>query len=833
MKLKLITAIIALISLWGCSNADSGKKIVSVENGQFLKNGIPQYYVGTNFWYGPILASDGEGGNIGRLVAELDTLKAIGITNLRVLVGGDGPDGIATRVTPTLQKEAGVYNDTLFVGLDRFLVELGKRDMSAVLFLNNSWEWSGGYGTYLEWAGAGKALIPLIDGYGPFMEQVSHFLTNDKAKELFANHVQAVVGRVNSITGKPYSEDPAIFSWQIGNEPRCFSADPANRDAFVNWLAATAAQIKSIDPNHMVSSGNEGYMGCELDWDLTDRVNAISDIDYMTIHIWPYNWSWITKETTSADLDNAIAMTDEYINMHLEIAAKYDKPLVVEEFGFPRDGMQFAQGTPTTKRDAFYTHVFGRIAEARKEGGRFAGLNFWGWGGLASQNPSQTYWQRGDDYCCDPGQEEQGLNSVYVTDESTIAVIKSVSSQLVRNVSASCEPEVFVGDGKKALNINLSCNSPVKSVSTVEMHLVRDLSLMAESQDTVLSVRKVMNIPAGAGKKVVVPMPVNVDPGFYQVRISWTDNTGKYDLNPFNIGVNPEEIISEPDAPEDFDAFWEANLAELAAVPMEAKLTLLPEHSNDVRNVYCVEMKSLGGATIGGYYAEPVAEGQFPAYIEYMGYGAEPFIYDPSANPEAIEFLVSVRNQGIFLDTPRNWCDRGLDSKENYYYKGAFCDVVRAVDFIASRTKTDQNRIFAKGESQGGAFTFVSASLDHRLRAITPAVPFLGDYEDYGRIVSWPVWEIYEAADAQGISRTDLLEMLKYFDVKNFTSRIECPVYMSFGLQDPTCPPHTNFSEYNQVRSEKQYWCAPYCGHAMWLVKEWSEIRDQYFKSFE
>ena len=124
-----------------------------------------QYFIGTNFWYGAILGSEGEGGDRARLAEELDALNSIGVSNLRVLVGGDGPDGIPTRVSPTLQKEPGVYNDTIFRGLDFLLAEMGRRDMKAVLYLNNSWEWSGGYGMYLEWAGAGKAVIPAVDGY--------------------------------------------------------------------------------------------------------------------------------------------------------------------------------------------------------------------------------------------------------------------------------------------------------------------------------------------------------------------------------------------------------------------------------------------------------------------------------------------------------------------------------------------------------------------------------------------------------------------------------------------------------------------------------------------
>ncbi len=390
-----------------------------VSDGHFLRHGQPYTFVGTNFWYGPILASEGRGGNIERLCKELDALKALGLENLRVLVGGDGPDGVFSRVDPALQTAPGVYNDTLLSGLDRFLVELCKRDMQAVLYLNNSWEWSGGYGQYLEWATGEKALIPLVDGYWPFMQQMRKFQTSKPAQELFFNHVRAIVGRTNSITGKPYKDDPAIFSWQIGNEPRCFSDDPEIRSGFIGWMTETAKIIKEIDPNHLLSTGNEGLMGCESDPVLLEQVNSIPGVDYMTIHIWPYNWGWAKAESLSEDLDAAIANTDDYIKKHVELAERLGLPIVVEEFGFPRDGFSDSREASTTCRDKYYKHIFGLVGDV------LDGLNFWGWSGFA--NPAHSQWEPGDDYTGDPAQEAQGLNGVYITD-TTIEVIKQSQS---------------------------------------------------------------------------------------------------------------------------------------------------------------------------------------------------------------------------------------------------------------------------------------------------------------------------------------------------------------------------------------------------------------------
>ena len=415
--LKLLLSVcLALVAL-GCSKPS----FVSVKDGQFVRDGKPFTYIGTNFWYGPILASDGRGGDMQRLTKELDTLKALGVTNLRVLVGGDGQDGVFSRVEPTLQTAPGVYNDTLLTGLDRFLVELGKRDMQAVLFLNNSWEWSGGYGQYLEWATGEKALIPLIDGYWPFMQQMRKFQTSQESQELFYHHVKSIVGRTNSITGKPYKEDPAIFAWQIGNEPRCFSDDVEIREGFIGWLTRTAALIKELDPNHMLSTGNEGYMGCEQDWELTEQVNRIPGIDYMTIHIWPYNWGWADEKDLDGTLSQAISNTEEYLQAHARLAGTMGMPVVCEEFGFPRDGFDPSMDATTRARDTYYAYMFSQV------GTLLQGANFWGWSGFAV--PLHQQWESGDPYTGDPAQEAQGLNGVYISDY-TVDIIQEAINNL-------------------------------------------------------------------------------------------------------------------------------------------------------------------------------------------------------------------------------------------------------------------------------------------------------------------------------------------------------------------------------------------------------------------
>ena len=427
--MKNLLAFLAMfITLTSCHEKTTNDSFIKVSEGHFVRDGKPYYYVGTNFWYGAILGSEGQGGDRDRLCRALDCMKEMGIDNLRILVGSDGERGVTTKVEPTLQEAPGVYNDTILAGLDFLLQEMGKRQMVAVLYLNNSWEWSGGYGFYLEHAGAGKAPRPNEDGYEAYMNFVAQYATNDKAHALFNDYVRFIIGRTNRYTGVKYIDDPAIMSWQIGNEPRAFSKDAL--PAFEKWLSEASALIRSLDPNHLISIGSEGAWGCEGDYECYERICSDPNVDYCNIHLWPYNWSWARPDHLVEDLEVSCNNTKDYIDKHLAICARIKKPLVMEEFGYPRDGFKFAKDITTEGRDGFYRYVFSLVGDNAEQGGFFAGCNFWGWGGFAE--PKHEQWQVGDDYTGDPAQEMQGLNSVFASDTSTLKVVKAEVDRMAK-----------------------------------------------------------------------------------------------------------------------------------------------------------------------------------------------------------------------------------------------------------------------------------------------------------------------------------------------------------------------------------------------------------------
>ncbi|MCM1177161.1 MAG: acetylxylan esterase [Bacteroides sp.] len=383
---------------------------------------------------------------------------------------------------------------------------------------------------------------------------------------------------------------------------------------------------------------------------------------------------------------------------------------------------------------------------------------------------------------------------------------------------------IFVSGAPHVLKVELRSSS-VKTVHLV-LELSDDFGRHAGTFDEYVKIA-----PGGAEAE----FDLSLEPGFYKAVLFLEGNDGtRTELARTNLGCCPEQISSPQDKQPDFDEFWTSTLDQLAATDARPELSLIEEYSNDVRRTWRVDMTSFGGERISGLLVEPVAPGKYPAMISYMGYGSNVWYSDPSSNPEMIEFMLCIRNQALNRKPgePDDWCTRGLESKETYYYRGAFADAVRAVDFVCSREKTDLSRVFANGESQGGALTLVAASLDGRIRAIAPSAPFLNDFRDYFSLVHWPADPILAAAEQKGITEDELYRTLSYFDVKNFTDRIKCPVLMAIGLQDPVCPPHTNFAGYNMVKSEKNWICYPLSGHNVWEQPGWPEAKNEFFRKF-
>lgn len=326
--------------------------------------------------------------------------------------------------------------------------------------------------------------------------------------------------------------------------------------------------------------------------------------------------------------------------------------------------------------------------------------------------------------------------------------------------------------------------------------------------------------------------PSVAEPGFYRVSVNELGQTPQ--LLGMNIGYAPEQIVSLPDRQPDFDEFWEAAKKELATVAPQFTLTEMADHSGKERIAYLATMQSIGGDTLRCFVLVPRKKGKYPVHLYLNGYGAQPWYTASSDRPEWIDIVFWARGQGMNKPTNKygDWIQYGIDQAESQYYRMAYMDHLRLLDFVAWLPEADTRNVFAEGGSQGGAFTLALASLaPGRLRAIAPYIPFLSDFEHYFRIVSWPGSVVQGRAYSLKIPYTQLLRTLSYIDIKNLTSRITCPTLMGAGLQDPTCPPHTNFAGYNLIPSTtpKSFVIYPTCGHTV-DYDDWTPRVEAFFE---
>lgn len=416
--MSLIVALFATVSLGA-----NYTQFVRVVKREFMRDGKPYYYMGTNFWYGMNLAAE----DPGRLRTELDTLFNMGITNLRIMGSSQGPNTEPQRMVPALELDANfTLNRTLLLGLDLLLFEMKKRGMTAVVPLNDFWHWSGGFPQYVRWFCTNDPIpYPGKDvSFDVLVNYTKKFYTCEAATRHYNEFFYLLAHHVNNYSNVSYMDDPTIMAWQIANEPW-----PTNLGlVYTAWLNSTVNFIKSVDPRHLLSVGIEGMISDPMY--LTN--SGLWGVDYLTCHLWAQNWGWYDPKDPRT-FYYAKVKAKEYLDQHnTSILDKIEKPFVLEEFGLCRDGSSFAPSSTTIYKDMYYDMVFDLVYQMAKNG-RASGVNFWAWAGIGRPKNPGGMWKAGDPWLGDPPHEAQGWYSVYDNDTTVQVIVKY--AKLMSNIT--------------------------------------------------------------------------------------------------------------------------------------------------------------------------------------------------------------------------------------------------------------------------------------------------------------------------------------------------------------------------------------------------------------
>jgi len=279
-------------------------------------------------------------------------------------------------------------------------------------------------------------------------------------------------------------------------------------------------------------------------------------------------------------------------------------------------------------------------------------------------------------------------------------------------------------------------------------------------------------------------------------------------------GIDPLAIQPTVQDPADFNAFWDKARAELAQMPLDARMTLIPEKCTEKVNVYHVSFQNHPkNSRVYGILCVPAKEGRYPAVLLVPGYGIRPYNGDvATAEKGVITLQIGIHGIPVNL-APNIYNDLGagalrdlelfnMDNKDAYYYKRVYLGCVRANDFLASLPQFDGTNLGITGESQGGALSIVTAALDKRVKALVATYPAFCDLTGYlhGRAGGWP--PLFTDPEPEAVLKQKV-STIGYYDVVNFARRVQIPGYYTWGFNDGICPPTSMYAAYNVITAPK------------------------------
>lgn len=343
--------------------SSSGSSFVKTRGKQFVLNGRPMYVNGANFYW--LMTAAANPYTRSQVTQVLEEAASVGLTVGRAWAFNDGIG------YETLQSSPGVFNEYVFRGLDFAVAEAKRFGIRLILSLVNGNPTWGGKQQYVDWA---------QEYAGIYLPDEDSFFTDPTIMSWYKNFVKTLLTRVNTVTGVAYKDEPAIFAWELINEPRCVS-DPSG-DSLQAWIVQMAAFVKSLDQNHLLEVGLEGFYSgeslarrgpvnpfsyaAEYGTDFF-RDNQVPGIDFTTVHAYPDIW---IPELSEAEM---IAYMQDWMNSHIDDSYYLNKPVMFTEFGKSSSTRGFREG----QRDLFMAAVYDTIYESARKWGPASGALVW------------------------------------------------------------------------------------------------------------------------------------------------------------------------------------------------------------------------------------------------------------------------------------------------------------------------------------------------------------------------------------------------------------------------------------------------------------------------
>ncbi len=394
--------------------------------------------------------------------------------------------------------------------------------------------------------------------------------------------------------------------------------------------------------------------------------------------------------------------------------------------------------------------------------------------------------------------------------------------QIVKIVIGPDHSDWLYHTGEKAkFNVTvLQYGNPLKNVK-VKYDVGPEKMAPAKSDSLVLS-----------DGKFIIEGGTMQTPGFLRCMVVAEVNGKKYS-SLATVGFDPQLIKPAAETPADFVQFWDKAKADLAKIPVDARMTLLPERSTGTVNVYHVNLQNYRpGSRLYGILCVPKKEGKYPALLRVPGAGIRPY-YGDVATAERGVITLEIGIHGIPVNMDLNTYANlsagalsgyqafNLEDRDRYYYKRVYMGCVRANDFLTSLPQFDGTNLGVTGGSQGGALSIVTAGLDKRVKFLGAYYPALSDLTGFmaGRAGGWP--HLFNKDNVNTDSAAEKIKTTGYYDVVNFARLVNVPGMYSWGFNDETCPPTSMYAAYNVISAPKSLFLSLETGH--WTYPEQRE----------
>jgi len=341
----------------------------------------------------------------------------------------------------------------------------------------------------------------------------------------------------------------------------------------------------------------------------------------------------------------------------------------------------------------------------------------------------------------------------------------------------------------------------------------------------------------GKKNKPVIEGATLSEPGFLRC-IATVEIDGKKYRALATAAYEPDSIKAVAAMRDDFKSFWDEARAAAIKIPLDSKMTLLPDRCTEKINVYEISIQNFSrGSRLYGILCVPKKPGKHPVILKVPGAGVRNYQGDTALAEKGIITLeigihgipVTMAPQ-VYYDLAfgplKNYFLFNLDDRDQYYYKRVYLGCLRAIDFLVSLPGADSSRLAVYGGSQGGALSIITAALDSRVKYIASFYPALSDVTGYlhGRAGGWP--HMFKSVDTSSSIIKEKIQTSGYYDVANFARIIKVPGIYCWGFNDEVCPPTSIYAAYNNIKAPKQNIISKESGH--WLsmdqsvqVNEW------------